>query len=229
MLTRNPQNIAQPFKFHNLNPPTLSSYFKNCLKNTTYMTVTMKIATWFKHTVRALKVTTFAPSWNIYNFFNSNATYFPKINLFGLQVAALKLIHLLEFCTPFLAHWYKLHYSGSMLSEFHYLKQYVMHTNHTHFITSLVLHPITFFRTLFSRTSHFMLCHTVYKPCLCRNHTEQKYLWHKETKQVKWMERKESGGKCQSHIWESLQEIAYCTVQLVGADINICWELWVPK
>jgi len=101
MLTRNPQNNAQAFKFHNINPPTISSYLKNCLKNITYITVVTKIATQLKCTVKP-------PDRHIcsilkyVSFCNSNATYFPKINLFGLQVAALKLIHPLEFFYAFL-------------------------------------------------------------------------------------------------------------------------------
>jgi hypothetical protein len=192
MLTRNPRNIAQAFKFHNLNPPTVSSYLKNCLKNITYITVVTKIATWFKCTVKA------SDSHNIYfllkyvSFFNSNVTYFPKINLFGLQIAALKLIHPPEFCMHFLAHWYKLNYSSSMLSEFHYLQQqYVMHTNHTHFITSLILDPITFFRTLFSWTSRFR-CITQFTNHVCVGTTQNKNT-NDARKEVKRLERKCGG------------------------------------
>jgi hypothetical protein len=51
MLTRHTSNTAHAFKFHSLNPPTISSYL-NCLKNITYITGVTKIATWFKCTAK---------------------------------------------------------------------------------------------------------------------------------------------------------------------------------
>jgi hypothetical protein len=104
MLTRNPRNIAQAFKSYNLNPPTISSYLKNCLKNITYITVVTKIASWFKRTAKVSDRHNIRSLLKHVSFFKGNATYFPSINLFGLQVAALKPIHPLEFCMHFLAH-----------------------------------------------------------------------------------------------------------------------------
>jgi len=76
-----------------------------------------------------------------------------------------------------------------MLSEFYYLEQqYVMHTNHTHFITSLILDPITFFMTLFSWTSCFIYI-TQFTNHVRVGSTQNKNIYDTR-KQVKWVERK---------------------------------------
>jgi len=74
-----------------------------------------------------------------------------------------------------------------MLPESHYLEQqYVMHTNHTRVITSLVWDPITFFRTLFSWTS-VSRCIIQFTNHVCVGTTEN------TRKQGKWVEWKEGG------------------------------------
>jgi hypothetical protein len=80
-----------------------------------------------------------------------------------------------------------------MLYEFHYLKQqYVMRTNHTHFITSLILDPIPIPSGLRFHGHPVSCCVIQFTNHVCVGTTQNTNIYDIR-KEVKWVEKKEGG------------------------------------